>query len=48
MYTKMLSLRFPPKAVNEPIISNLIRRFDLDCNILKAVIYPRKEGLAVI
>ena len=48
MYAKMLSLRFPPTAVNEPIISNLIRKFDLDCNILKAVIYPRKEGLAVM
>jgi len=48
MYAKMLSLRFPPTAVNEPIIANLIRKFDLDCNILKAVIYPRKEGLAVM
>jgi len=48
MYAKMLSLRFPPSAVNEPIIANLIRKFDLDCNILKAVIYPRKEGLAVM
>jgi ABC-type methionine transport system ATPase subunit len=48
MYTKMLSLRFPPSAVNEPVITNLIRKFDLECNILKAVIYPRKEGLAVM
>jgi len=48
MYARMLSLRFPPEAVNEPIIANLIRKFDLDCNILKAVIYPRKEGLAVM
>jgi Fe-S-cluster-containing dehydrogenase component len=46
-YTKMLSLRFPPSAVNEPITANLIRRFDLNCNILKATIYPRKEGMAV-
>jgi ferredoxin len=48
MYAKMLSLRFPPSAVNEPVITNLIRKFDLSCNILKAVIYPRKEGLAVM
>ena len=47
-YTKMLSLRFPPSAVNEPIIANLIRKFELNCNILKATIYPRKEGMAVI
>ncbi|MBU2499671.1 MAG: 4Fe-4S binding protein, partial [Proteobacteria bacterium] len=48
MYTKMLSLRFPPSAVNEPVVSNLIRKFDLSCNILKAVIYPRKEGMVVM
>lgn len=48
MYTKMLSLRFPPSTVNEPVVSNLIRNFDLSCNILKAVIYPRKEGMVVM
>ena len=48
MYTKMLSLRFPPSVVNEPVVSNLVRKFDLDCNILKAVIYPRKEGMVVM
>jgi ferredoxin len=48
MYTKMLSLRFPPSAVNEPIVASLIRKFDLNCNILKATIYPRKEGMVVM
>jgi ferredoxin len=48
MYAKMLSLRFPPSAVNEPIVASLIRKFDLDCNILKATIYPRKEGMVVM
>lgn len=48
MYSKMLSLRFPPTAVNEPISANLIRKFDLTFNILKATIYPRKEGLVVM
>lgn len=48
MYSKMLSLRFPPSAVNEPISANLIRKFDLTFNILKATIYPRKEGLMVM
>ena len=48
MYTKMLSLRFPPSVVNEPVVANLVRKFDLDCNILKAVIYPRKEGMVVM
>jgi ferredoxin len=48
MYTKMLSLRFPPSIVNEPIVVNLVREFDLSFNILKATIYPRKEGLVVM
>jgi hypothetical protein len=46
-YTKMLS-QVPPSAVNEPIIANLIRKFELNCNILKATIYLRKRGMAVI
>ena len=48
MYSKMLSLRFPKKIVNEPIIVNLVKKFDLSFNILKATIYPRKEGLMVL
>jgi ferredoxin len=48
MYSKMLSLRFPRKIVNEPIAVNLVKKFDLSFNILKATIYPRKEGLMVL
>ncbi|MCF8143667.1 MAG: 4Fe-4S binding protein [Deltaproteobacteria bacterium] len=48
MYSKMLSLRFPKKIVDEPIAVNLVKKFDLSFNILKAVIYPRKEGLMVL
>ncbi|OQX66169.1 MAG: (Fe-S)-binding protein [Desulfococcus sp. 4484_242] len=48
MYRKMLSLRFPRKIVDEPIAVNLVKKFDLSFNILKAVIYPRKEGLMVL
>jgi ferredoxin len=48
MYSKILSLRFPKKVVNEPITVNLVRKFDLTFNILKATIYPRKEGLMVL
>ena len=44
----MVSLRFPRSNVNEPIISNLAKKFDLTFNILKATIYPRKEGLVVM
>lgn len=48
MYSKMLSLRFPAGAVNEPVSANLVRKFDLTFNILKATIYPRKEGLMIM
>ena len=48
MYSKMISLRFPEKIVNEPVVVNLVKRFDLTFNILKATIYPRKEGLMVL
>jgi len=48
MYSKMLSLRFPKHIVNEPIAVNLVRKFNLSFNILKATIYPRKEGLMVL
>jgi ferredoxin len=48
MYAKTLSLRFPKKIVNEPITVNLVKEFDLSFNILKATIYPRKEGFMVL
>lgn len=48
MYSKMLSLRFPKEIVNEPIVVNLVQKFNLSFNILKATIYPRKEGMMVL
>ena len=48
MYSKMLSLRFPKSTVDQPIVCNLVKRFDLTFNILKATIYPRQEGLVVM
>jgi len=48
MYSKMLSLRFPEKIVNEPVVVTLVKKFDLSFNILKATIYPRKEGFMVM
>jgi ferredoxin len=48
MYSKVLLLRFPREIVNEAIVVNLVKRFDLSFNILKATIYPRKEGMVVM
>ena len=48
MVSKILSLRFPKDIVEQPIAVNLVRDFDLSFNIMKATIYPRKEGLMVL
>ncbi len=48
MYAKMLVLRFPPDIVDKPIITNLVRNYNLTFNILKAQIFPRKEGLMIL
>jgi ferredoxin len=48
MYSKIISLRFPKGSVNEPVVVNLIKKYDLTFNILKATVYPRKEGLMVL
>lgn len=48
MYSKVVLLRFSRDIVNEPIIVNLVKKHDLSFNILKATIYPSKEGMAVM
>ena len=48
MYSKTLSLRFPKEIVNDPIVVALVKDFDLSFNMLKVVIYPRKEGHMVL
>jgi len=48
MYAKMLSLRFPKEIVDEPVIVSLVKDYDLSFSILKATIYPRKEGFMVL
>ena len=48
MYSKTLSLRFPKEIVNDPIVVKLVKDYDLSFNLLKTVIYPRKEGLMVL
>ena len=48
MYAKMLVLRFPKHIVDKPIVANLVKDYNLIFNILKAQIYPRKEGLMVM
>ena len=44
VYRKNIHLTFPPEISGKPIVSDLVRRYDLTVNILKAQITPRKEG----
>ena len=48
MYARMLVLRFSKEIVDKPIITNLVRTYNLTFNMLKAQIYPHKEGIVVL
>lgn len=41
---KNVSLHFSNQLVDKPIISTLIRKYDVDVNILQATITPNEEG----
>lgn len=41
-------LHFPQQLLDEPIISQTVRTYDLEFNILRASITPANEGLMVI
>jgi len=48
MDTRIYVLRFPKETIDQPIICQLVKRFDLEFNILKADILPLREGLMVL
>ena len=48
MYTRVYVLRFPKEIIDQPIICNLVKKYDLDFNILQASISLQQEGLMVI
>lgn len=48
MYSRIYVLRFPKEIVDQPIISQLVRQFDMDFNILQATIMPQDEGVMVL
>ena len=41
-------LYFPSRVVNQPVISNLVKNFDLSFSIMKASIVPDQEGSVVL
>ena len=46
--SKRIVLHFPKRLVDRPIVSRLVKDYNLDFNILKASITPEKEGLLVL
>ena len=46
--SKSIVLHFPSRLVDRPIVSRLVRDFNLDFNILKASVTPEEEGLLVL
>jgi len=48
MQKKRVVLNYPPRLVDQPIISKLVKDFDLEVNISRARITPREEGRLVL
>lgn len=48
MISKRIVLKFPHRLVDQPIVCNLVRHYNLEFNILKAYVTPREEGLLVL
>ena len=48
MNTRIYLLRFPKEVIDQPIIYNLVKKFDVEFNILKATILLQQEGVMVI
>ena len=44
MFSKSAVLVFPKELVDQPVVSRVIRRFDVDVTILKATITPGADG----
>ena len=45
---KKFVMHFPPILIDKPIISTIVRKYDLEFNILKAFVSPEEEGTLVI
>ncbi len=48
MNTKIYVLHFPKETSDKPLISGLVRDYDIDFNILKATILQGNEGVMVL
>jgi len=48
MKEKRVVLTFPPNLIEQPIVYNLVKKYDLMVNILRANITPREQGRLVV
>ncbi|PKN06369.1 MAG: (Fe-S)-binding protein [Deltaproteobacteria bacterium HGW-Deltaproteobacteria-7] len=48
MYSKKIVIRYTPEIVQQPVIYELVKQYNLVFNILKARIFPRREGVIVL
>jgi ferredoxin len=48
MYSKKIVIRYNPEIVQQPVIYLLSQKHNLVFNILKARIFPRREGVIVL
>jgi len=47
-YARKIVIRYTPDVVQQPVIYQLVKKYDLVFNILKARIFPRREGVIVL
>ncbi len=48
MISKKVVLRFPEEIAEKPLVSDICKKFDLTFNIMRANIFPRKEGILTL
>ncbi len=48
MYARIYILRFPKDSSDKPFIYQLVKKYDVESNILKADILPHREGMMIL
>jgi len=48
MQTRRIVMHFPRRLLDQPIVCNLAKNFDLEFSIMKASVTPKVEGLLVL
>ncbi len=48
MVSKKVVLRFPEEIADKPLVSDICKKFNLTFNIMRANIFPRKEGILTL